>query len=83
MFFTDTHLIKVFAFRTHAHGSGVVITGYRYSSEEFKMIGKGNPQWPQAFFPRVGGSIVINPGDFVSATCTYFNKNDFYIQGQG
>jgi hypothetical protein len=63
--------IDVFAYRTHAHNAGRVITGYRYrkESEEYTMIGKGNPLWPHAFFGRVGGPITIETGDFVSATC--------------
>ncbi|KAK6968841.1 alpha-amidating enzyme precursor 2, partial [Biomphalaria glabrata] len=35
-----------FAYRTHAHGLGKVITGYQYNGT-YHEIGKGNPQWPQ------------------------------------
>ena len=43
------------------------------------MIGKGNPQWPHAFFTRVGGPIKLGPGDDVFATCRYYNDNDFRV----
>ncbi|KAK7496068.1 hypothetical protein BaRGS_00012769 [Batillaria attramentaria] len=33
-----------FAYRTHAHGLGSVITGYQYNGS-YHLIGKGNPQW--------------------------------------
>ena len=68
--------IDVFALRTHAHNNGRVITGYRYRSGEFDMIGKGNPLWPHAFYTRVGGPIRLEPGDYITATCRYFNDND-------
>ena len=43
------------------------------------MVGKGNPQWPHAFFNRIGGPITIEQGDFVTATCRYYNKNDQWV----
>ena len=43
------------------------------------MIGKGNPQWPHAFYTRVGGPIKLGPGDDVFATCRYYNDNDFRV----
>ena len=41
--------MHVFAYRTHAHTLGSVITGYRYSpgSRQWDLIAKGNPNWPQ------------------------------------
>nr|KAI8738748.1 alpha-amidating enzyme precursor 2 [Biomphalaria glabrata] len=50
-----------FAYRTHAHGLGRVITGYQHNGSYHK-IGKGNPQWPQAFYP-VKDIIEVKPGD--------------------
>ncbi|KAK6981790.1 alpha-amidating enzyme precursor 2 [Biomphalaria glabrata] len=35
-----------FAYRTHAHKLGKVITGYQYNGT-YHEIGKGNTQWPQ------------------------------------
>ena len=31
---------------------------------------RGNPQWPQAFYP-VTNSVTLVPGDFFVARCTY------------
>ena len=50
---------------------GRVITGYRWRDHNATMIGKGNPQWPHAFFPRVGGNIVLREGDVVLMRCVY------------
>ena len=72
--------IEVFAYRTHAHGNGKVITGAKLDKGgHFEMIGKGNPQWPHAFFTRVGGPIKLGPGDDIFATCRYYNDNDFRV----
>ncbi|XP_076444228.1 peptidyl-glycine alpha-amidating monooxygenase A-like isoform X2 [Babylonia areolata] len=58
------------AYRTHAHGLGRVITGYQHNMSGYHLIGKGNPQWPQAFYPS-NASIEIKPGDQLVARCTY------------
>lgn len=79
--YPDKEPIDIFAFRTHAHSHGKVITGYRYrQSEGYHMIGKGNPQWPHAFYTRVGGPIRVQKGDTVHATCTFFNEEEKTVQ---
>jgi len=64
--------IHVFAYRTHAHTLGSVISGYRYSpqSQEWKLLAKGNPNWPQAFYP-MQTTLTVNPGEMLAARCTY------------
>jgi len=64
--------IHVFAYRTHAHTLGSVISGYRYSpqSREWTMLAKGNPNWPQAFYP-MQHTETVNPGEILAARCTY------------
>jgi len=56
-------------FRTHAHTLARVITGYIYNSSYFR-IGKGNPAWPQAFYPAEKG-ISIKNGDYLVGRCSY------------
>ncbi|XP_059168734.1 peptidyl-glycine alpha-amidating monooxygenase B-like isoform X2 [Physella acuta] len=65
-----------FAYRTHAHGLGRVITGYQYNGT-YHEIGKGNPQWPQAFYPA-NKNIEVKPGDFLAARCTYDSTSMVY-----
>jgi len=59
---------------------GKVITGYRWRNGETKMIGKGNPQWPHAFYPRVGGSLELKSGDILLARCVYASNRTTYAQ---
>jgi len=60
----------------HYFFSGTIITGYRLRNGVYEMIGKGNPQWPHAFYTRVGGSIDLKPGDKVLARCNYKSSKD-------
>jgi len=64
--------LHVFAYRAHAHSYGSVISGYRYSAEEkeWSFVAKGNPQWPQAFYP-LKNEETVNPGEFLAARCSY------------
>ncbi|ELT96668.1 hypothetical protein CAPTEDRAFT_228792 [Capitella teleta] len=60
-----------FAFRVHAHTLGKVISGYMQNdSSTWHLIGKGNPQWPQAFYPSES-NLVIKKGDILAARCTF------------
>ncbi|XP_025077135.1 peptidyl-glycine alpha-amidating monooxygenase-like isoform X2 [Pomacea canaliculata] len=67
--YSDETSMFPFAYRTHAHALGTVITGYQYNGT-FQLIGKGNPQWPQAFYPA-NPSIEVKPGEKLIARCTY------------
>lgn len=68
----DREAINVFAYRVHAHALGTVITGYRYApiQKQFTLLAKGNPQWPQAFYP-MERIIQIDRDDILFARCTY------------
>lgn len=43
--------------------SGTVISGYVYNNS-WTLIGKGNPQWSQAFY-HVEKAVVVKPGDWL------------------
>ncbi|TRY67348.1 hypothetical protein TCAL_12467 [Tigriopus californicus] len=64
--------IHLFAYRTHAHKLSTVISGYIYSadSDSYTPIAKGNPQWPQAFYP-MDQIHTVKSGEFLVAQCTY------------
>lgn len=69
--FTASGNIYPFGFRAHAHSLGRVISGYHVNkSNSYHMIGKGNPQWPQSFYP-VSEQVVVKPGDKLVGRCTY------------
>ncbi|CAL4061158.1 unnamed protein product, partial [Meganyctiphanes norvegica] len=73
---TEPNEINLFAYRTHAHSLGSVITGYKYDekSKQYTEIAKGNPQWPQAFYPmdKVQN---IKMDDILHARCTWNSTN--------
>ncbi|XP_071965745.1 peptidyl-glycine alpha-amidating monooxygenase B-like [Antedon mediterranea] len=72
--------IYAFAFRTHSHELGRVITGYRIRNGHWQLLGKGNPQWPQAFYP-MDEEYEIKYGDMVAARCSFSAPNrDTYTQ---
>ncbi|OUC49475.1 copper type II ascorbate-dependent monooxygenase domain protein [Trichinella nativa] len=50
--------------------SGRIITGYKYRDNKWTLIGKGNPQWPQWFYP-VKDKITITKGDTIAAQCIF------------
>lgn len=50
-FFNSVVVLHPFAFRTHTHQMGRVVSGYvkKSTTGEWLQIGKRNPQWPQVF----------------------------------
>ncbi len=62
--------ITMFAFRTHAHSLGAVITGYSVRDGEFTEIARGDPQRPQTFYPMKTFHRT-KKGDVIVARCTF------------
>lgn len=63
-----------FAYRTHTHSLGKVVSGYRVRTNEdgidqWTLLGKRNPLTPQMFYPILN-SEPINYGDRIAARCT-------------
>uniref|UniRef100_A0A1I7S7E0 Peptidylglycine monooxygenase n=2 Tax=Bursaphelenchus xylophilus TaxID=6326 RepID=A0A1I7S7E0_BURXY len=71
-----------FAFRTHTHQMGRVVSAYFKRSGQWTQIGKRNPQWPQ-LFQKIDKKIVIKKGDFMAATCRFdsHDKAEFTPMG--
>ncbi|XP_043241915.1 peptidylglycine alpha-hydroxylating monooxygenase-like [Amphibalanus amphitrite] len=74
---TEDTVLHPFAFRTHTHQLGTVVSGWRarYSRSDgyrWTLIGKMNPQLPQMFYP-VLDNVTITTGDIVAARCTMNN----------
>ncbi|KAI9562633.1 hypothetical protein GHT06_010087 [Daphnia sinensis] len=76
--------IHIFAARVHAHGLGTVVTSYKYNpqTKATELIAKGNPQWPQAFYPTTR-EFAMTKGDEILMRCTYssLGKNTFTYAG--
>jgi len=65
-----------FAFRTHTHKLGQVVSGYVIRDGQWKLIGKRNPQDPQMFYPVKNSELVVRKNDIIAARCTMTNKSD-------
>ncbi|TKR63370.1 hypothetical protein L596_027210 [Steinernema carpocapsae] len=59
-----------FAFRTHTHAMGRVVSAYLKHENQWIQIGKRNPQWPQLFQP-ISSNPVIKKGDLMAAQCRF------------
>jgi len=66
-----------FAFRTHTHKHGRVVSGYRVRDGEWTEIGRGNPRRPQMFYEITGPKDeVVKDGDYLAARCTMYNRHN-------
>ncbi|XP_067290139.1 peptidyl-glycine alpha-amidating monooxygenase B isoform X2 [Pseudorasbora parva] len=59
-----------FAFRTHTHSLGKVVSGYRVRNGQWTQIGLQSPLLPQAFYPATN-TIDIKNGDILAARCMF------------
>ena len=68
----DTKLkLHPFAFRTHTHALGKVVSGWKVSpGMQWNLIGKKNPQLPQMFYPIADEKMTLTGGDTLAARCT-------------
>lgn len=74
----DEREIHPFAFRTHTHKLGKVVSGWRVRDRaNWDLIGKRDPQLPQMFYDINDSSMIIRKGDIIAARCTMVNLN-FY-----
>ncbi|CAF1125696.1 unnamed protein product [Adineta ricciae] len=70
--------ISIFAVRVHAHQWARVNSLYRVRDGTVSLVTKGNPQWPQAFYP-LSAPVQIEKGDFFIGQCVYDNNDDRII----
>ncbi|KAK7126213.1 hypothetical protein R3I93_021559 [Phoxinus phoxinus] len=59
-----------FAFRTHTHSLGKVVSGYRVRNGQWTQIGRQSPLLPQAFYPATN-TIDVKNGDILAARCMF------------
>ncbi|KAM7369456.1 hypothetical protein PAMP_013723 [Pampus punctatissimus] len=62
--------IYPFAFRTHTHHLGKVVSGYRIRNGKWSLIGRQSPQLPQAFYPA-NKDVNMKYGDTIAARCVF------------
>jgi len=69
--------IHPFAFRTHTHALGRVVSGWKVTKDmEWSLIGKEDPQKPQMFYPVEDAEMTLSGGDTVAARCTMVSYRD-------
>lgn len=66
---TENKKIYPFAYRTHTHSLGKVVSGYRVRDNQWVQLGKRDPLTPQMFYP-VNDTSPILQGDILAARCT-------------
>jgi len=70
-------VIHPFAFRTHTHALGRVVSGWKVTKDmEWTLIGKKDPQLPQMFYPVTDPSMTLSRGDTIAARCTMVSYRD-------
>ena len=62
--------MNLFAYRTHTHKHGTVVTGYLYREQNIQEIARHDPQEPQMFYP-MEKEVVVDNGDILAARCTF------------
>ena len=62
--------MHLFAYRTHTHKHGTVVTGYMYNGSKLKEIARHDPQEPQMFYP-MENQVTVDNGEFIAARCTF------------
>jgi len=65
-----------FAYRTHTHKHGKVVSGWRIRDGKWTLLGKRDPQQAQMFYPVANKSITIEQGDGLAARCHLVNDED-------
>jgi peptidylglycine monooxygenase len=78
--YTEPFVMHPFAFRTHAHTHGRVVSGYRIRDGEWLEIGRMSPQKPQMFYNVTNPGMTVKSGDVLAARCTMVNDEDRTIR---
>lgn len=73
---TENKTIYPFAYRTHTHSLGKVVSGYVVKpNNEWIELGKRDPMTPQMFYP-VTHRVPVTYGDRLAARCTMKSTRD-------
>merc|ERR1712142_980333 len=74
-------VLHPFAYRTHTHKLGKVVSGYAIHNGKWEEIGRKSPQLPQMFYNVTNPGLTIQRGDIMAARCTMKNDRtkDVYI----
>lgn len=69
----ESKTLYPFAYRTHTHSLGKVVSGYKVRNENgqdnWTLLGKRDPLTPQMFYPAENKDTIVR-GDRLAARCT-------------
>ncbi|CAL7934678.1 unnamed protein product [Xylocopa violacea] len=72
----ENKTIHPFAYRTHTHSLGKVVSGYLVKPDyTWTELGKRDPLTPQMFYP-INNKVTASQGDRIAARCTMHNTRD-------
>ncbi|KAK3586826.1 hypothetical protein CHS0354_020042 [Potamilus streckersoni] len=74
--FDEDVVLHPFAFRTHTHSLGKVVSGYVIHDGQWREIGRQDPHKPQMFYNATTPGLEIKKGDILAARCTMQNDKD-------
>lgn len=77
--FNEPIELHPFAFRTHAHTHGRVVSGYRVRDGVWTEIGRKSPQLPQMFYNVTNPEVSVKQGDILAARCTMVNDENITV----
>ncbi|XP_041369878.1 probable peptidylglycine alpha-hydroxylating monooxygenase 1 [Gigantopelta aegis] len=69
-------VIHPFAYRTHAHTLGRVVSGYRIRDGKWAEVGRMDPRKPEMFYNATTPHMTVKKGDILAARCTMENGLD-------
>lgn len=68
-----------FAYRTHTHSLGKIVSGYVIKNNNWIELGKRDPLTPQMFYP-INNHLEITKNDTLAARCTMVSDRDTWTQ---
>ncbi|CAG2199841.1 PHM [Mytilus edulis] len=74
--YRESFTVYPFAYRTHAHKHGKVVSGYVIKDGVWTELGRKDPMKPEMFYNVTTTGVRINPGDYMAARCTMKNDED-------
>ena len=70
-------VIHPFRYRVHTHGIGTFVSGWKVTQDmSWTLIGKKDPQLPQAFYSIQETGMTMTKGDILASRCTMVNTRN-------
>ena len=78
---TEDVIIHPFRYFAHTHGLGKVVSGWKVTQDmSWTLVGKHDPQLPNAFYSIDDAGFTMTKGDFLATRCTMVNTGDRLVE---